>query len=54
MYAGKKVNFCGMKIISVRDRSGVWGEAKYRFMKKMEIKINLYAGKHWKQNVDSL
>ena len=29
--------------------SGVWGGAKYRFMTKMEIKINLYAGeaKFW-------
>ena len=42
-----------MKIISVRVRSAVWGGAKYRFMTRMEIKINVYAGKHWKQNVGS-
>ena len=35
--------------------SGVWGGAKYRFMTKMEIKINLYAGKilaHFDEMVD--
>ena len=50
---GKKVDFCEMKIISVEVRSVVWGGAKYRFMMKMEIKINSYAGKHWQQNVGS-